>query len=89
MAPPRKITLGQATDAGATELVLYCETRAADGLLCGHSGRLALAPLIERFGTERRIDALPVACSACGGRSIDVRPSYPGGGDFGGAHAHG
>ena len=60
-------------ESGAVGLTIYCETREG-GRLCGHSGSLTIAQALARWGPSRRLDALPLVCSACGGRQIEARP---------------
>jgi hypothetical protein len=80
MGAARKITLGDARDGSAEALAVYCDKAVVGGEGCRHSARLALGPLVERFGPARRLDELPLRCAVCGALGPDVRPVYPSGG---------
>lgn len=71
----QKITLADAAESGAVALTIYCETRTG-GLMCGHSGSLTIEQALARWGPSRRLDALTLVCSACGGRQIEVHPDF-------------
>ena len=75
MAQGRKITLGEAINSSAVGLTFCCEASpAAAG--CRHAGEMSIVEALERWGDERRLDELPLICSRCGGRAIDVRPCF-------------
>ena len=76
MSSPRKITLAEARDGGAIGLLVYCDGRNAKDFGCTHSGRIALSEAIARWGVARRLDDLPLYCSRCGWRDVDVRPMF-------------
>jgi len=71
-----KITLAEAKASGVVALTLYCVSTpvGADG--CRHIGTMGIDEAIERWGTLHRLDALPLRCSRCGGRAVDVRPDW-------------
>lgn len=76
MAEARKITLAEAAESGAVGLSIYCLADPVAGGGCRHSAAMGLGEAVARFGPERRLDALPFRCSACGRREIDVRPDW-------------
>lgn len=76
----RKITLGEARDGRAEALTVYCDKAVVGGEGCRHSARLALEPLLTRYGRGVRLDELPLRCTACGAGKPDVRPVYESGG---------
>lgn len=72
----RKITLGEAAECGAVGIIMDCAADPVQGEGCRHGGRMGITEALERFGGGRRLDALPLVCSACGRRKVDVRPDY-------------
>ena len=72
-----KINLGEAIAGGATRVLFHCEARDAGGVPCPGAGEINIGAAISRWGEAHRLDALPVYCSRCGSRQVDVRPHYP------------
>lgn len=73
----RKITLEQARQQGEDTLLIYCDRHR-----CHHSGEMGPLHALVLWGPERRLDELPLICSACGSRDVNVRPYHrvgPGG----------
>jgi hypothetical protein len=68
-----KMTLAQARD-GFTHLDIFCASSIAAGEGCHHSGEMSLLHAITLWGEEARLDDLPLKCSRCGSRKVDVRP---------------
>ena len=75
--PPRA-TLTEVHAANATQVLFYCVARRpVSPVDCHHRGEMALAEAIQRWGHDIRLNDLPVKCSKCGGRYVDIRPHYP------------
>jgi hypothetical protein len=77
-----KITLAQARDQHEYGwLVIRCEAvpPGADG--CHHAGKMSLLHAITLWGPDRRLDELPLKCSHCGSRKVDVDTAWPRGAD--------
>jgi hypothetical protein len=73
-----KITLRQAKDDNLRGyLVIYCAGAPATGAGCHHSGEMSLMHAITLWGAEARLDELPLKCSRCGSRKVDVRVDHP------------
>lgn len=74
----QKITLAQAREQNPHGyLVIYCVASPATGPGCHHAGQISLLHAITLWGEERRLDELPLKCSRCGSRRVDVRPDHP------------
>jgi hypothetical protein len=76
LAMARKISLDDAKTSGATAILIACTGAPIAGGGCRHSAEIGIDDAIARWGGARRLDALPLRCSACGGRQVDVRPHY-------------
>jgi hypothetical protein len=76
MAQGHKITLAEARKSSAVGITIYCEAAPAAAGGCRHVGAIAIDEAIERWGEGRRLDELPLVCSQCGGRCVDVRPLF-------------
>ena len=73
-----KITLAQARAQQRTSwLVIYCASTPAQAAGCHHSGEMSLLHAIVLWGEDRRLDELPLKCSRCGSRKVDVRIDHP------------
>lgn len=72
----QKITLAEAASSGAVALLAYCFNHAAHYGGCSHSSRIEIAAALSRWGADRRLDELPLVCSRCGSRRVDVRCYY-------------
>lgn len=78
MTGGRKITLGEARDAEPhSYLIIYCASTPATGAGCHHAGQMSLIHALTLWGPDRRLDELPLKCSRCGSRKVDVRTDYP------------
>ena len=74
----RKITLGAVrTSDRYAYLVIYCSAAPATGAGCHHVGQMSLLHAITLWGEDRRLDELPLRCSRCGSRKVDVRTDHP------------
>lgn len=73
-----KITLGEvrALDRWAY-LIVYCAGTPAQAGGCHHAGQMNVLHAITLWGEDRRLDELPLRCSRCGSRNVDVRADYP------------
>ena len=74
----RKIALAEAREINPHEhLVIYCAGTPATGAGCRHSGEMSLLHAISLWGEDVRLDDLPLKCSRCGSRAVDVRTDHP------------
>lgn len=73
-----KITLAEARaqDRYAWLVITCCATPATAGG-CAHEGQMSLLHAITLWGEDRRLDELPLRCSRCGSRTVDVRTDWP------------
>lgn len=72
----KKITIGEARESGAVSIIVYCAGSPATAGGCTRTVELTLMHAIALWGAERRLDDILLYCSACGSRSVDVRPRY-------------
>lgn len=73
-----KITLAQARAQNRhAYLVIYCASSAAQYAGCHHSAEMSLLHAIALWGEDKRLDDLPLRCSKCGSRKVDVRADHP------------
>lgn len=74
-----KITLAQVREQSGQYgfLLIYCAAAPAAGEGCHHSGQMSLLHAITLWGPDARLDDLPVRCSRCGSRKVDVRLDHP------------
>lgn len=73
-----KISLGQARSENRyAYLVIGCASTPAQSGGCHHTGEMSLLHAIVLWGEERRLDELPLRCSRCGSRKVDVRVDHP------------
>ena len=77
---PRKISLAQCVRQGDTTIDIWCVTPdpknpgyGGGPKVCGHRGEMPIADAITRWGKATSLSDLPLVCSVCGGREIDVR----------------
>ncbi|MCX7358136.1 MAG: hypothetical protein NT015_08355 [Alphaproteobacteria bacterium] len=76
-----KITLAQVRAYDRwSYLVIYCQGAPATGAGCHHSGEMSLMHAITLWGEDTRLDDLPLRCSRCGSRKVEVRSDHPRGG---------
>jgi hypothetical protein len=68
-----KITIGRAREQGSLTLTIYCLNHAAHYGGCYHSSDMTLMLALGLWGEDRRLDELPLRCSVCGSRKVDVR----------------
>lgn len=74
----RKITLGEAREQEPRAyLVIYCAGAPVSAPGCHYAGEMSLRHAINLWGPDRRLDELPLRCSRCGSRKVDVRVDYP------------
>lgn len=73
----RKITLAQAREAGCLTLLVACAGAPITGPGCHHSSEVTVMLALTLWGERRRLDELPLKCSLCGSRVVDVRPNFP------------
>jgi hypothetical protein len=71
-----KITLGEAKESGAVALTIFCASTPVAASGCRHEGKISIGAAIHAWGDQCRLDALPLVCSRCGGRAVDVRPDW-------------
>lgn len=69
----RKITLADAFDGDAAALLIYCMNHAVGFGGCFHSATLPRERALELWPGSLRLDELPLRCSRCGSRNVDVR----------------
>lgn len=73
-----KITLAEARGSNRyAYLTIYCAGTPATAGGCSHSGEMSILHAITLWGAETRLDDLPLRCSQCGSRKVDVRPDHP------------
>ncbi len=73
-----KMTLAQArTQNRYSYLVIHCASTPAQYAGCHHSGEMSLLHAIVLWGETKRLDELPLRCSKCGSRKVDVRTDHP------------
>jgi hypothetical protein len=73
-----KITLAQArAQQRYSWLVIYCASTPAQAAGCHHASQMSLLHAIVLWGEDRRLDELPLKCSRCGSRKVDVRVDHP------------
>jgi hypothetical protein len=73
-----KITLAEARERHrCAYLIVYCASTPAAAAGCHHSGEMSLLHAITLWGSDKRLDELPLKCSRCGSRKVDVRVDYP------------
>jgi hypothetical protein len=68
-----KITIGEAREAGCAGISMYCLNHARG---CWHRSSMTMMLAIALWGPDKRLDDLPLKCSSCGAREVDVRPDY-------------
>lgn len=74
----RKITLGQARETNRYSwLTIQCTGAPITGPGCHHAGEMSLLHAITLWGHDRCLDDLPLRCSQCGSRNVDVRTDHP------------
>jgi hypothetical protein len=75
----RKITLAEAREQSppTAYLIIQCAGVLAVEPGCHHSGEMSLLHAITLWGEGTRLDELPLKCSRCGSRRVDVRVDYP------------
>src|SRR5262245_27892943 len=73
----RKVSLATVRQTGSARLIFYCMNHAAQYGGCFHSGEMTVMLAIALWGADRRLDELPLRCSACGSRNVDVRSDQP------------
>jgi hypothetical protein len=69
----RKITLADAFDGEAAALLIYCMNHAVGFGGCFHSATLPRESALALWPDSLRLDELPLRCSRCGSRKVDVR----------------
>jgi hypothetical protein len=69
----RKLSLADAFDGDAAALLIYCMNHAVGFGGCFHSGTLPRERALELWPGSLRLDELPLRCSRCGSRKVDVR----------------
>ncbi|HEX8903088.1 hypothetical protein [Vitreimonas sp.] len=73
-----KITLAQARRQNRyAYLVVKCASTPAQFGGCHHSGEMSLLHAIVLWGEDRCLDDLPLRCSRCGSRKVEVRADHP------------
>jgi hypothetical protein len=70
----KKVTLGEV--AKDDYLTFRCKGTYVATLDCRHNGQMEVDEAIEKWGADVRLDELPIRCSKCGGKTIDVRSDY-------------
>jgi len=76
----KKITLAQVREQDGHHggyLVIQCVGAPLTAPGCHHSGEMSLLHAIALWGPDARLDDLPLKCSRCGSRKVDVRADYP------------
>lgn len=74
----RKITLGEAREISRYEyLIIFCASTPATSGGCHHAGEMSLLHAITLWGEDIRLDELPLRCSKCGSRTVEVRTDRP------------
>lgn len=73
-----KVSLGDlATDNGVVGLIIYCGAGRAQYGGCFHSSQMPIGEAVRRWPLRWRLDRLPLRCSKCGSREVDVRADRP------------
>lgn len=73
-----KITLAQAREHNRwAYLVIHCVGVPLTGPGCHHRGEMSLLHAITLWGPDVRLDDLPLRCSRCGSRKVDVGTDHP------------
>ena len=72
----KKITLGEASESHVDGIQINCANWTAHGGGCTHGVEMTLLHAIVLWGEDARLDNLPLWCSRCGSRRIDVRPIF-------------
>ncbi|GAM99106.1 hypothetical protein U91I_02746 [alpha proteobacterium U9-1i] len=73
----QKITLDEVRAGGSTKLTIYCLNHAVQYSGCFHSADMPLLLALSLWRGERRLDELPLKCSRCDSRKVDVRCDHP------------
>ncbi|UPT61506.1 MAG: hypothetical protein M0D54_13900 [Hyphomonadaceae bacterium JAD_PAG50586_4] len=73
-----KITLAQVRQQNRyAYLVIHCASTPAQDGGCHHTGEMSLLHAIVLWGEDKKLDELPLRCSKCGARKVDVRSDHP------------